>query len=123
MRLAWIFALAACGSSPPPPAASTPPPAATPPQAAAPAASSLAGEARCRQAMQHIDQLSIPPNLDPETAQSRLQAIEQAREAGILRGDQTPDCIERWTNAVVDCVLAGSDKATANACIPAEASR
>jgi hypothetical protein len=123
MRHGWIFTLAACGSSPSPPAASPPPPAATPPPTAAPAASSLAGEARCRQALQHIDQLSIPPNLDPETAQARLQAVEQAREAGILNGDETPDCIKRWTNAVVDCVLAGSDKATANACIPAEASR
>jgi hypothetical protein len=109
-RLALLFALG-CGSSAPPAA-----PVATPPPAPA-----HPSDARCKQAAQHLDELAVAgSDIAPEQRDARLQAVQQAREAGILGGDRAAECAQQWTDAVVDCVLAGSDKATANACIPAK---
>ncbi|HEY3803854.1 MAG TPA: hypothetical protein VGL61_14665 [Kofleriaceae bacterium] len=125
MRSAILVFALGCGSSPPPPAASPPPPAASPPLVAnTPPPSPLAGEPRCHQAIQHMDDLAVNKTIaDPEARQARLQALQQAREAGILAGDRTPDCVKRWTNAVVDCVLAAGDSNAADACVPPESAR
>lgn len=118
MRSAILVFALGCGSSPPPPAASSPPIANTPPP------SPLAGNARCHQAVEHMDDLAVNQTIaDPEARQARVQAVEQAREAGILGGDRMPDCVKRWTNAVVDCVLAANDSQAADACIPLESAR
>ncbi|HEX4449700.1 MAG TPA: hypothetical protein VH143_02465 [Kofleriaceae bacterium] len=113
-RVALIFTLGfalGCGSSAAPPAApiASPPPAPTHPS-----------DVRCKQAAQHLDELAVGSDVAPEQREARLQAVEQARAAGILNGDRAAECAQQWTDAVVDCVLAGSDKATANACIPAK---
>jgi len=86
----------------------------------APAPSPLAGDARCHQAIDHMDELAINGKVtDPEQRTARLQAVQQARAAGVLGGDRTPDCVKRWTNTIVDCVVAATDTAAADACIPA----
>ena len=115
MRRLVFLALLGCASSPPPPA--NPPPANTAP--AAPTASALAGASRCHQAIDHMDQLATAKVDDPDAREARLQAIQQARAAGILGDDPTGGCSTRWTNAIVDCVLAATDSPTASACIPA----
>ena len=100
---AFVLALAlGCGgSSPPPPAQPSP----------------LAGETRCKQALDHIDELHDGGG-DPEQRTARLQAIQQARAAGILGDDRTPDCVKRWTTANVDCILAATEVAASEACVP-----
>jgi|HubBroStandDraft_6_1064221.scaffolds.fasta_scaffold316217_2 hypothetical protein len=87
-RIALLFALG-CGSSAPPPA--SPLPSNT---AAAPPATALAGDERCHQAVDYMDELAA-------------------------NVDDAVDCTKRWTNGVVDCVLAALDSAAAKACIPA----
>jgi len=67
-----------------------------------------------------MDELAINGKVtDPEQRTARLQAVQQARAAGVLGGDRTPDCVKRWTNTIVDCVVAATDTAAADACIPA----
>ena len=106
-RIALLFALS-CGSSAPPPPANT---------AMAPTAISLAGDERCHQAVDYMDQLAANVD-DPAARHARLQVIQEAHKDGVL-GDQTVDCTKHWTNGVVDCVLAALDSAAAKACIPA----
>lgn len=117
MRLVLlVLVMLGCGSSAPPQAASPPP---ANPAPVAPAATVLAGDARCHQAVDHMDQLVAAKAPDREAATARLQAIQQARAAGILADNQVVDCTKSWTNSVVDCVLAANESATAKACIPA----
>jgi hypothetical protein len=107
--LALLFALG-CGSSAPPPTT----------QVANAPAPAHPSDARCKQAAQHLDEVAVGSDVAPEQREARLQAVEQARAAGILGGDRAVECEQQWTDAQVDCVLAAADKAAANACIAAK---
>ena len=94
--LALVFA-SGCGGSSPEPAPPTSP-----------------GDTRCQQAVDHMDQLA------------EMKAPDQVQVARVPGAPPAPpedptmiDCSKRWTSRVVDCVLAATTTAAANACIPA----
>ncbi len=98
-----LLALLGCGSSPPPSPA--------PPRANA---TPLAGEARCRQAVDHLDQL------DASRAPDQIQVARVPGAPPAPSEDTTmADCTKRWTTSVVDCVLAATALHAAQDCIPA----
>ena len=116
MRYLVMLAVAlapACGGSSPKPAA---PVANTAPANNAPAASARPTQGSCQAMLEHRSELAskaaeAAPN---DEATQRQAAIEQARAAGVL-GNPSAACPAAWTNAEVDCVMAASTLAAADA--------